>query len=287
MAHRARRAPLGHVLPARDAHAAANRKQHRARALAAQNHQMPPPGREWLVQRPVQVQAPANVRGHANESQMGTSTCLSVQERLFKQFVVMQTVPHWLPALLLDFKNVQEAHYEEAMGRYERQSLRPLARCQAGLVSCAMNKRTATKREGLVARPHQPRAAVKLSPARTVRSTSATRQRRIATGIITAVFTASLRSTRAAVMVTKMQRRPQTQCSKPLNEHRHWYTSACGRALCTKGPAIQRSRRHESTLYATAQCATELDGWCLCTQPHWGPSHQLKVSPHCERRLQL
>ena len=37
--------------------------------------------------------------------QMGTSTCLSVQERLFTQFVVMQTVPHWLPALLLAFKN--------------------------------------------------------------------------------------------------------------------------------------------------------------------------------------
>ena len=49
--------------------------------------------------------------------------------------------------------------------------------------------------------PHQPRAAVKLRAASTVRSTSATRQRRIATGTISAVFKASLHSTDIALAV--------------------------------------------------------------------------------------
>lgn len=51
-AHRANRAPLLDVIPSLDAYAAADGKQHRARALAPQHYQSPAPGWEGLVQWP-------------------------------------------------------------------------------------------------------------------------------------------------------------------------------------------------------------------------------------------
>ena len=132
---------------------------------------------------------------------------------------------------------------------------------RSGQVCCEHSQADVDCAREVSARPHQPRAAVKLRPANTVRSTSATRHRRIATGIISAVFTASLRRTTTAVTSKKrLLLVPQTHyLLKEVMER--WIKRCClFIAPYVKLPPLYATPTMPKSLTADAR---------TCTQAHW------------------